>query len=450
VGRTWTPDFDFYPTLVDGRRASIVVDLDAPAEAPLAGHGALVTVRVAMLRPREDGLRDASELEPLGRLEDALVPAIERALDAVSVGRLMTNGVLVFYLYAPDGTDDTAAALALGAVDPGEYALRFAVAPDPEWRVLRDLLAPDPYALQGIWNRRLLRQFAAQGDDATAPREVDHLVVFAAEDAALAAAAALGALGFRVDPPEPDDEGQVRLQLHRDEVLTDGAPDAKIPDPHHAALRRLFEEHLLRTPDTGISNIQNWFSSLLQDAKGRGWWDATVAIDLWNEYQRQGIVAVAGPFPGIRFEFDVPEAAVTRRGRDILARTGASPHDPDRFIAAALAALGGDEPVVRRFVVEAVDAYNGGMFLSSAALLGFAAERVLRSLAADVHRALPEGSLRSQFQEKALKVAEGRRGDFLPRIGNVTDQIRRAIESGSLRLSSMRTPAPTCSACSRS
>lgn len=230
MGRTWTPDFDFYPTLVDGRRASIVVDLDATAEAPLAGHGALVTVRVAMLRPREDGLRDGSELEPLGRLEDALVPAIERALDAVSVGRLMTNGVLVFYLYAPDGTDDTAAALALGAVDPGEYALRFAVAPDPEWRVLRDLLAPDPYALQGIWNRRLLRQFAAQGDDATAPREVDHLVVFAAQDAALAAASALGALGFRVDPPEPDDEGQVRLQLHRDEVLADGAPDVFVAE----------------------------------------------------------------------------------------------------------------------------------------------------------------------------------------------------------------------------
>ena len=41
MGRTWTPDFDFYPTLVDGRRASIVVDLvratpDAAAGPALA------------------------------------------------------------------------------------------------------------------------------------------------------------------------------------------------------------------------------------------------------------------------------------------------------------------------------------------------------------------------------------------------------------------------------
>lgn len=228
--RPWTADFDFYPTTVDGRRASIVVDLLAAIHGPIAHHGALVTVRVPMQRPREDGLRDASELAPLGRLEDALIPAIEDRTGAVSVGRLMLAGVLVFYLYAPDGTDEAAVAAAVGAIDADGYTIRWAVAPDPDWRMLREVLTPDPYALQGIWNRRLLQQFAAQGDDATAPREVDHTAVVPDGAAATAAERQLVARGFRVDPWTPGEDGRVCLALHRTETLADDAPDTFVAE----------------------------------------------------------------------------------------------------------------------------------------------------------------------------------------------------------------------------
>ncbi len=222
--RPWTADFDFYPAAIDGRRASIVVDLAAPDHAPVAGCGALVTVRVAMLHPREDGLRDAVELEPLRELEDVVVPALEEGVSAIPVGRLMVNGVLVFYAYAPDDTTDVAVTVALAGVDPGPYTLRTAVAPDPEWQLLRELLAPDPYARQAIWNRRLLVQFAAQGDDPSAIREIDHVVLFPTAEAAQTAAEALSAAGYRVDPPVAEDDS-VRLEFHRDESLADGAAD---------------------------------------------------------------------------------------------------------------------------------------------------------------------------------------------------------------------------------
>jgi hypothetical protein len=224
MARTWTPDFDFYPTLVEGRRASIVVDLLAAVHAPLAGYGTLVSVRIPMKSPRPDGLRDAAELEPLATLEDAVVPALEEQVGALSVGRLMLDGAIVLSLYAPDGTAEARVAEVLGGVDWDGYALRWTVAPDAEWRLLREVLAPDPYALQGIWNRRLLTQFAAQGDDHSAPREVDHVVVFESADAADIAARQLRDLGYRTDEPEPHD-GEVRLGFHREDVLADGAPD---------------------------------------------------------------------------------------------------------------------------------------------------------------------------------------------------------------------------------
>lgn len=223
--RPWTPDFDFYPTTVDGRRASIVVDLQSPLHAPLAGHGTLVSVRIPMKFPRADGLRDAAELRPLAVLEDALVPVLEERLDAIHVGRLMLAGVLVLYLYAPDDLPEARVAEAVGSVGWDGYEVRWTVAPDPDWRLLREVLAPDPYATQGIWNRRLLTEFAAQGDDHDAPREVDHVVVFGSVGAAEVAARQLRELGFRVDEPE-DEESRTRLSFHREDRLGEGAADA--------------------------------------------------------------------------------------------------------------------------------------------------------------------------------------------------------------------------------
>lgn len=223
MARSWTPDFDFYPTLVDGRRASIVVDLEAPRHAPLPRFGVLVSVRIPMKQPRPDGLRDGAELEPLARLEDALVPSVEAGTGALSVGRLMLAGVLVLYLYAPDGTAEATVAEALGSVDWDDYPVRWTVAPDPEWRLLRELLAPDPYARQGIWNRRMLGRFAANGDDPEAPREIDHVAIFPSADAAAVAGRQLRDLGFRVDDPAPGEES--RLSFHREDRLADGVPD---------------------------------------------------------------------------------------------------------------------------------------------------------------------------------------------------------------------------------
>src|SRR5262245_61311348 len=89
---TWTPDFDFYMTLIDDKPASIVVDLAARAAAPVASHPILVGIRVPMQRPRPDGLRDGDELDALAAVEDQFTEALAEQVDALYAGRIVHNG----------------------------------------------------------------------------------------------------------------------------------------------------------------------------------------------------------------------------------------------------------------------------------------------------------------------------------------------------------------------
>ena len=98
--REWEPSFDFYMAFVDGAPASFVIDL--AARAPVDTHPVRLHVRVKMLTPREDGLRDKSEFDALAKLEDEVVGAaveldddVEELLeveldDVVVVGGLAT------------------------------------------------------------------------------------------------------------------------------------------------------------------------------------------------------------------------------------------------------------------------------------------------------------------------------------------------------------------------
>ncbi len=110
---------------------------------------------------------------------------------------------------------------------PEPYLPKWAVADDPAWDHFTGFLAPDAYALQTIWNRRLLAIFADKGDVLAATREVDHMVYFPSRARAEAAVAVLRAHGFatdEIDAPK-DDAGGWGLQFHRDDALADGRPD---------------------------------------------------------------------------------------------------------------------------------------------------------------------------------------------------------------------------------
>lgn len=257
----WDQDFDFYMAQIEGEPASFVIDLNAPGHAPVATHPLLLGMRVPLLRPRPDGLRDEGEREIMGEIEDQIVERIEAALDGIYVGRFVSGGATELFAYVPAAhraTIESDLTQVTGAL-PAPYALELRIEDDAEWGHCIDFLAPDAVARQTIWNRRLVHQFAEMGDALHVPREVDHLVTFPDRESAEVAATALRALGFRTDeitqgePPTDDEisddddddedneagvapsdddladedetEEQFRLELHRSDALAGDRPD---------------------------------------------------------------------------------------------------------------------------------------------------------------------------------------------------------------------------------
>ncbi|MBK9036489.1 MAG: DUF695 domain-containing protein [Myxococcales bacterium] len=227
----WGQDFDVYVATLDGKPASFVIDLAAAGHAPVATHPVLVRVRVPMLTPRPDGLRDAGEIEPLAELEDQLVDALETKVDAIYVGRMVHAGDLVLGLYVPEAhrADLDRLSTLTGDPPPG-YAPTWSVEDDPGW-AFHEFLQPDAYARQAILNRRLVQQFTTSGDQLAVPRPIDHLAYFPSEAAAQAACARLRELGFQCDDIEGgrDDGAGDRecwsLEFHRDDALVGSRPD---------------------------------------------------------------------------------------------------------------------------------------------------------------------------------------------------------------------------------
>jgi regulator of RNase E activity RraB len=225
---TWKPDFDFYMTMIDDKPASIVVDLAAAAAAPVESHPVLLGIRVPMLKPRADGLRDGDELDALAEIEDRFTEKLVEEVDALYAGRIVHDGDTTLYYYAPlahrQRLDDDLPAI---TGDPGDYEPEWWVDDDAEWKLYDELLAPGPYDAQSIWNRRLLEVFTEKGDRLSEPREIDHMAYFPSKEQAERASAALTVAGFQCDDlEEPDEDDEPwGLGFHRADALADGRPD---------------------------------------------------------------------------------------------------------------------------------------------------------------------------------------------------------------------------------
>lgn len=223
----WQPNFGFYLTQLDGHPASFVVDL---AAEPTESHPLRLQLRVPLLHPRPDGLRDGKELEAMGALEDRLVETVVGATGGLYVGRLVTRGATEFFFYLPvtASTQLDRFESLVGDVQP--YSVEYLAAEDPEWGMYTGLLYPDPYALQSIANRALLEQLEKAGDDLTAPRLIDHLVFFETRGQAAEAVSRLSAAGFSTDDIDAREDGSFSVQFHREDPIADGQADAFVAE----------------------------------------------------------------------------------------------------------------------------------------------------------------------------------------------------------------------------
>jgi hypothetical protein len=227
---SWEQDFDVYMAMMDDKPASFLIDLAAGAEAPVDTHPLRLTINVPLLRPREDGLRDGSELDAMGQLEDRFAAALETQVDAIFVGHVIHDGETTMYFYVPAEHRARLDQLPEITGPAGDYQPSWGVEDDPTWECYGDYLAPDEYSRQAIWNRRLQKVFGENGDQVDTPREIDHFAYFGSREQAEQAAVALRAAGFEtddVDPPDPStgDDEPWGLQFHRTDAVGGHRPD---------------------------------------------------------------------------------------------------------------------------------------------------------------------------------------------------------------------------------
>lgn len=197
--------FDFYPCLVDGKPASIYVNLRFEDAAERAGADTRYEVTLPILDAGPHGIGTAEEAELLNTFEEALI-ARAAAAGLIYVGRLRHRAQWEVTFYGTSGHDEVMRAAA--ATSPAGRRAEARSTPDPGWSYYLELLLPDAERKQWTDDRRLLQVLAEQGDRHATPRRVDHRVFFVEESARAAFARAITEAGFAlvrmVDAPGSD------------------------------------------------------------------------------------------------------------------------------------------------------------------------------------------------------------------------------------------------------
>ncbi|WP_431261637.1 DUF695 domain-containing protein [Roseateles chitinivorans] len=213
-----TDDWDFYSARVDGKPASLYVDLGAEASAPVAALPHMAYLRLRMRHPRDDGLSSQAEFDQLIAIEDRLQASLCDDRTAY-VGRNTSDGCRDFYFYI--AAPDTWAARAAAAMKPfGDYEFQSGARDDPAWSTYRTFLLPDDWERERIQNRRVCEQLEEHGDTLSAPREIDHWAWL--PDAASAAAFidAVRPLGFlpKDEPTHVEERDAMSVHVARVDV----------------------------------------------------------------------------------------------------------------------------------------------------------------------------------------------------------------------------------------
>jgi hypothetical protein len=193
VSDTW----DFYIAQLNGKVASIFVDLGIREAAPDASSPWLLWAWVNFNSPREDGLYNPEEADALSQIEDSLSEAVGDSVGGTLVGRITSDGRREFYFYGPTfaGFEDTVTR----AMKPfSQYGWESGYNHDPDWNEYLDVLYPSPSAWQTIKNCHVIERLQEHGDSLEKERPVFHWAYFANESARDQFVAAVKHRGYAV------------------------------------------------------------------------------------------------------------------------------------------------------------------------------------------------------------------------------------------------------------
>lgn len=198
-------DWEFYLCEVDGKAASINLDLGLYDQAPIEDLPIRVVFRLHLRDPREDGLSSQEEFPRLSEIEDVLFQAADEAeTPVVFVGRVTFGGCRDFIFYAADEMSPrTLLSTAMTAFP--EYQFEVEGSEEPDWATYLSFLYPSDRDMQVIQNRRVLETLATHGDLHDQPREVCHWITFTTVEDRAVFQAAMEAQGFLAVNTQNDD-----------------------------------------------------------------------------------------------------------------------------------------------------------------------------------------------------------------------------------------------------
>jgi len=167
-------DWDRYDCELNQQIVSIFVNLSAIRQAPSPDKPWLIRIPV-----RTKASSPAAQFadNPFGELQNRLIADLPDRRWCEFVGSLETgtSRELFFYSMSAKGLEPrierTRAAFE-------HYAIEYRCERDSRWRQYREILYPGVVEMQGIRNKRVLRQLALRGDQHCIERTVDHDIYF--------------------------------------------------------------------------------------------------------------------------------------------------------------------------------------------------------------------------------------------------------------------------------
>lgn len=197
---------------VNGRFASIALDLSLASRAPLPQKTVLLWVWVYLRFPRPDGLTTNAEFSSLSAIEEALTAALQEACAAIEVGRITTDARREFYFYGKSDSRFREAVDKTMNRFP-QYKFDFGWKPDSHWNQYFDVLYPSKEDMQRMKNADVLDVLQKHGDTLTSVRDVVHWVYFRQMADRDRYAARAQELGYRIVDKCSIDEGDRRFCL---------------------------------------------------------------------------------------------------------------------------------------------------------------------------------------------------------------------------------------------
>lgn len=223
-------NWDSYFCTVDGKPASVVVNLGLAEEADAVGLPVLCYVSILMRAADSDGFPGLEEEQELAGMEDALVESFHAPDTGRCAGHCLTDGRLDVFFYLESGENWQENVGAVLDHFPS-YEWESGSHDDPEWEVYFGFLYPDEVSLLSIQNRRVCDRLEDLGDDLTVSRPLEHLAGFKTREDADAFAVAAREMGFAVEdisregPLPGKAEGEAE-KSDGDETGTGNAPAA--------------------------------------------------------------------------------------------------------------------------------------------------------------------------------------------------------------------------------